>query len=204
MSTQDRIKSNWHEAKITQVNCDELEEYTPQEVFHTNQAMFVNHYVLIPRPDRGGDGMRPMFYLKNNSGTPMMAVLNLGIDEVSDLLSRLACQEAAAIAHQVGYDTFVINYDDDRGYVDDCDVSVVFGFRSNVIKRNKEDDGMIPFKCLVMNEQADMFVILIGPPEWSNNDIRASGHKLPSNSAMALAHDLPFLDHQWYQRTYRT
>ena len=71
------------------------------------------------------------------------------------------------------------------------------------IERNKEDGGQVAFKCVVVNGSGEDYAIYIGPTDWTDNEVFGGGLKLRSKAGEALAYDLPFLDHQWYNRTYR-
>ena len=71
------------------------------------------------------------------------------------------------------------------------------------IKRNKENGGQVAFKCVVVNDDAGQYAIYVGPTDWTDDEVYGGGQKLRSKAGEALAYDLPFLDHQWYNRTYR-
>ena len=71
------------------------------------------------------------------------------------------------------------------------------------IRRNEEDGGQVAFKCVVANDHAGQYAVYIGPTDWTDDEVCGDGQKLRSKAGMAIAHDLQFLDHQWYNRTYR-
>ena len=73
----------------------------------------------------------------------------------------------------------------------------------STIEPNKEDNGQVAFKCVTVNGIAGDFAIYVGPTDWTDEQIRLGGLKLRSETGNQLAFDLPFLEHQWYNRTYR-
>ena len=72
-----------------------------------------------------------------------------------------------------------------------------------MVTPNKEDAGRIAFKCVVVNGWAADYAIYVGPEDWSQGEIALHGHKLMPTAGEAIARDLPFLEHQWYERAYR-
>ena len=72
-----------------------------------------------------------------------------------------------------------------------------------MIPKATNNNDSTAFKIAVANGYDNDYAMYIGPSEWSDEMVLEAGQKLPSNLGQLLALELPFLEEQRFNRTYR-
>ena len=72
-----------------------------------------------------------------------------------------------------------------------------------MLKGNKNDGGMVSFKCVVVNGTDRDYAIYYGPSDWTTDQIAAEGTKFLKTTGERLVYDIPELAYQFYSRVWR-